>query len=395
MLVFACVVVLFAVNVVLRLWPELPRGISSLSVVALLLQPYLTLRLARHFVPVSRAEGRAALAWFGVAVLAVVAGTRGNVLMTGIVVAYFVTVEARAAYLLYRASKSRVGYARTRLRVASVATVLFAGGILVSGIGSAATGANGADPSVTTMARLLTLAAGIGYLAAFLPPLALRRLQQRAVAFDIGQTLLTAPVDGDPDSIWIALATSARTITTGPAAIVALGDPPLVRVVNGSPPGDLHVGSQIADSLGRDSSDRSFPDSLAVPIESELGRLGWLIVYPDPGSLFLEDDLVLMELLATQAARANERREAILQRGMLASELEDTSHELATSRAQLESEARFRAALEAHPGDPPRPRSGGTRRPRQRPGAAQPRLRVRGDRGRDPRSTADPGSGRA
>ena len=57
-----------------------------------------------------------------------------------------------------------------------------------------------------------------------------------------------------------------------------------------------------------------------------------------------------MQLLATQAARADERREAMHQQGVLASELEDTSHELATSRAQLESEARFRAALEAHPG---------------------------------------------
>ena len=34
----------------------------------------------------------------------------------------------------------------------------------------------------------------------------------------------------------------------------------------------------------------------------------------------------------------------------LASELEDASQELETSRAQLQSEARFRAALEAHPG---------------------------------------------
>lgn len=350
MLVFACVVVLFAVNVVLRLWPALPRGISSLSVVALLLQPYLTLRLARHFVPVSNAEARAALGWFLVATLALVIGTRGNVAMTGLVVAYFVTVEARAAYLLQRASKTRVGYARTRLWVASVATVLFAVAILVSGLGSAASGANGADPAVTTVARLLSLAAGIGYLAAFLPPMRLRRLQQRAVAFDIGQTLLTAPVDGDPDSIWIALATSARTITTGPAAVVALGDPPRVRVVNGSPPGDLQVGAPYTGPVGVDMGQRSGSGSMAVPIESELGRLGWLIVYPDPGSLFLEDDLVLMELLATQAARANERREAIVQRGMLASELEDTSQELATSRAQLESEARFRAALEAHPG---------------------------------------------
>jgi PAS domain S-box-containing protein len=66
--------------------------------------------------------------------------------------------------------------------------------------------------------------------------------------------------------------------------------------------------------------------------------------------LFIEDDVVLLGLLAAQAARANERREAIRQSGVLASELEDASHELATSRAQLEGEARFRAALEAHPG---------------------------------------------
>ena len=235
-LVFASVVVLFAVSVAVKIWPTLPRGIASLSAVALLLQPYLTLRLARHFVPVSTTESRAALAWFAVATLALAVGTRGNVLMTALVVAYFVTVESRAAFLLLRASRTRVGYARTRLRTASVATLFFAVGILVSGAGSAANGANGASDTAIFVARLLALVAGLGYLAAFLPPLALRRLQQRAVAFDIGQSLLAAPADGDPDLIWIALANSARTITNGPAAIVALGSPPLVRVVNGEPP---------------------------------------------------------------------------------------------------------------------------------------------------------------
>jgi PAS domain S-box-containing protein len=90
--------------------------------------------------------------------------------------------------------------------------------------------------------------------------------------------------------------------------------------------------------------------TICVPIESDLARQGWLVAYPDAGSLFVEDDSVLLGLLAAQAARANERREAIRQSGVLASELEDASQELATSRAQLESEARFRAALEAHPG---------------------------------------------
>ncbi|HEX6867527.1 MAG TPA: histidine kinase dimerization/phospho-acceptor domain-containing protein, partial [Candidatus Limnocylindrales bacterium] len=349
-LVFASVVVLFATAVAAALWPELPRGITSLSAVALMLQPYLTLRLARHFVPVSQAEARAVLVLFGVAVAALAIGARGNVLLTSIVVAYFVTVEARAAYLLFKASRMRVGYARTRLRIAAFATFLFAGGILVSGSGSAASGAAGAAPSFIFLARIMALSAGLGYLAAFLPPLAFRRLQQRAVAFDIGQTLLDAPVDGDPDSIWIALATSARTITNGPAAVVALGDPPMIRIVAGTPPAELRVGQPYTGPTGPDLDGSSGQASIAVPIASDLSRLGWLVVYPDTGSLFLEDDLVLMQLLAAQAARAEERREAIRQQGVLESELEDASIELATSRAQLESEARFRAALEAHPG---------------------------------------------
>src|SRR4029077_9675012 len=270
--VFGCVVVLFAVSVALKIWPTLPRGIGSLSAVALLAQPYLTLRLARHFVPVSTTESRAVLAWFAVSTVALAVGTRGNVLMTALVVAYFVTVESRAAFLLLRASRTRVGYARTRLRIAAVATLFFAVGILVSGAGSAANGANGASDTATFIARLLALTAGLGYLAAFLPPLALRRLQQRAVAFDIGQSLLAAPVDGDPDSIWIALASSARTITNGRAAIVALGRPPLVRVVNGEPPIEVTIGKafQGPTRLVLDERDeRAGLGSIAVPIESD------------------------------------------------------------------------------------------------------------------------------
>ena len=95
------------------------------------------------------------------------------------------------------------------------------------------------------------------------------------------------------------------------AAIVALGSPPRVRVVNGEPPIEVHVGEAFAGPtrLALDERDeRAGLGSITVPIESDVGRLGQLIVYPDAGSLFLEDDLVLMELLATQAARADERR---------------------------------------------------------------------------------------
>jgi PAS domain S-box-containing protein len=350
-LVFACTVALFGINIVLQVWPALPRGISQLSTAVLLLQPYLTLRLARHFVRVSRRTANAVLAWFAASVVAVVIGTRGNPPLILFVVAYFVAIEAWAGLLLKRSGDERVGYARTRLRIAALATLLFAGGILFAGVGAAlAVPGATTDPSITFISRLMALAAGLGYLAAFLPPMALRRLQQRAVAFDLGQALLGSPVDGDSDSVWIALTGAARMITNGPAAAVALGAPARIRVVDGEAPRELTVGAAYEPPAPALFGEVPHDTTFAVPIESDLGAQGWLVVLPAEGSLFLEDDLVLLNLLATQAARANERREAIRERGELESELEDASQELAASRAQLESEARFRVAMEAHPG---------------------------------------------
>jgi signal transduction histidine kinase len=350
-LVFGTVVALFGFAIARRLWPDLPQALTQAGGIAILLQPYLTLHLASHFVPVSRRVATGALVWLVAASVAIVVGTRGNPGLTMFVVAYFVAVELGAGVLLLRASRRRVGYARTRLRIAAAATLLFAAGILVSGTGSAlAPSGATTDPSVLVLSRLLTLTAGIGYLAAFLPPKALRRLQQRAVAFDIGQVLLGSPLEGDQDRIWVALAQAARTITNGTVSIVTLGDPPIVRVVSGEPPTGVIVGDAYPGPTIQTGRDDHPPTRIIVPIESDLARQGWLIADPDVGSLFIEDDVVLLGLLAAQAARANERREAIRQSGVLASELEDASLELATSRAQLEAEARFRAALEAHPG---------------------------------------------
>ena len=349
-LVFGTVVVLFAFAIARVIWPSLPTAFSQLSSIVLLLQPYLTLRLAAHFVPVSRRVSMAALGSLALASVAVLVGLRGSTALTLFVVGYFVVVEAVAAFLLLRAGERRVGYARTRLRIASAATFLFAAGILVAGAGAAVRTPTPTDPTILVFARLLTLAAGIGYLAAFLPPMALRRLQQRAVAFDLGQSLLSSTPDGDADRIWVALAQAARLVTNGPASAVALGVPPVVRIVSGQPPGDVAVGGPFTAPAVGPRSAHEEPAAIVVPIESELARQGWLVAYPDVESLFLDDDVVLLGLLAAQAARANERREAIRQSGVLASELEDASQELATSRAQLESEARFRAALEAHPG---------------------------------------------
>jgi PAS domain S-box-containing protein len=331
-LVFGCVAMLFVSNLITQFAPDAPALLRRAGSFFLLAQPYLTLRLASHVTRVPRWVGYGALAWAVLSVVLIVPGITGNTPVILFVVGYFVVVQVTAAGLLARAAGERFGYARIRLRVAAAATLIFAAAILVVG---AAAASGQADPSVTFLARILSLVAGLGYLAAFLPPQSLRRLQQRAAAFELGQSLIAAPVDGDPDALWTTLARTSRHATGGSSATVALGEPPEVRATDGEP--------QLDDPVDGKT------DRLSVPIALDDAVLGTLTVAVDRGSLFLEDDRVLLRLLAEQAARSAERQQVLRERVALRTELQDASERLAVSRAELESEARFRVALEAHP----------------------------------------------
>ena len=341
----------FAISTIGSIFPSIAPSIARTAAVFILIQPVVTLRLVRHFAPVSRNLQLAAVAWYVVSLaIALGIGTRGNPLAIAVVVGYFVIVESVAAIQLGRAATSRVGYARSRLWVAAIGTMLFAATILIAGVAAAAPASEGAgSPLLLVTSRLLALAAGLSYLIAFMPPQPLRQLQQRATAFDFGQSLLAAP-DRDPHALWQALAETAVRITGGAAAIVATGSPPVVRAVAGEPPVPLAMGQAAPP---RESKADGDAPRFEVPIRTRepgaRGESGTLTVVMGGQSLFVEDDRALLELLADQAARSAERQEAILERIALESELEDRSHELAESQARLDEEARFRVALEAHP----------------------------------------------
>jgi len=180
---------------------------------------------------------------------------------------------------------------------------------------------------------------------AFMPPQPLRRLQQRATAFDFGQSLIASP-DREPDALWQALAETAVRVAGARGAVVATGDPPIARAIAGSPPVSVTVGeSAILSEAAVEGESPRF----SVPIGNG-SQVGTLTVFAGGDPLFVEDDRVLLGLLAEQTARSAERQEAILERNVLESVLEDQSHELAESQARLDDEARFRVALEAHPG---------------------------------------------
>jgi PAS domain S-box-containing protein len=337
----------FALATLNTLVPAIGTSVVRLSAIFIFAQPILTLRLVRHFVPVRRNLVLAALAWSVVAlIVAYTVGTRGNPAATGLIVGYFVFFESFGAVLLAQAARNRVGYASTRLWIAAIGTILFAATVLVAGIGGA-TARPGAPISaeLTVISRLLALSAGLSYLVAFMPPQPLRRLQQRATAFDFGQSLI-ASRDREPDALWQALAETAVRVAGARSAVVATGNPPVARAIAGTPPVPITIGEAAALS---DAPIEGEPPRFAVPIGNE-SPVGTLTVFAGGDPLFVEDDRVLLGLLAEQAARSAERQEAILERNVLESVLEDQSHELAESQARLEEEARFRVALEAHPG---------------------------------------------
>ncbi len=361
-LVFGSVVALFAISIAGQL-VALPQPVRAAAVIFLLAQPYLTLRLVRHFASMARWVDPAAVAWFLSAAAAYLFVGNTVRASTIYIVAYFVVVELVGAAVLLRTATGRFGTARLRLVVAAFATTCFALTILVSAISTLRTppGAT-ADPTYQIVSRTFALIAGLGYLGAFVPPRFLRRLQQRALAFDLAAGLVSVPTGTPADTFWQRLAEAAQRITGADSALVAIGSPvPTVRVVTGTWDRPPAIGEAIANddprltggvpaTKRRNAFVRSSADRVvSVPLAADDAPVGYLVTVLPGASLFVEDDHALLSLIGTQTVRAVEREQALQERSALANELLETSHELEQSREQLESEARFRVAVEAHP----------------------------------------------
>ena len=189
--VFASVAGLFLLGIIGRAFPDLAI-VRTAAVVVLMAQPFLTIRLIRHFTPLPRWLHAAVFVAFVVAAAWAAIGLTANGRIGVVyVVAYFVLVNTIGALGFLRAALARVGSARTRLGLAGLATFLIGASVLITGAASVASGGGGTGPSAaTTAARLVALLAGFGYLLAFVPPRFVRRVQRQATAFELNQELL-------------------------------------------------------------------------------------------------------------------------------------------------------------------------------------------------------------
>jgi PAS domain S-box-containing protein len=347
LLAFAPMAFLFTISFVISVVPAL-GPLVNVSVAVLLAQPWLTLRLVRHFRELPRAL---LLTAFGFAVL----GTVLNAVLTSRVVPVlvfnvvgFLTLELVAAAAMWAESRRRIGVARWRLALTGLATAAFGVTILLSGIASLLAVGGTRDPALVTASRFAALIAAGGYVIAFVTPRLLTSLPHRALAFGLSRDLVAAPTGTDPLRLWdefarraidILEAEGVAILSAAPATMLAsagvlpasfqaaLGGEPdrVARQVAESRPGQPVVIRRLADDgTGRGAS--------AVR----------LIAVFRGSPMFLDDDLELVSLLGSMTARAIDREHAI-------AELDRTRAALAESTALQASELRFRALLDEHP----------------------------------------------
>ena len=328
--VFGAFVSLFLLTFINVVAPSLAQFFRPWLIAILFLQPYLVVRLIDQIQPVPEAFSRFVLIGAVASSAALIAAPNTPSAFVP-AVAYFFIAQTAAAARLAVDSRRRFGLARIRLGLASVATGLFGGAILIAGIAAAAANGGPSSPVAQQASRLAGLLAAIGYLAAFLPPGWLRRFAYRALAFNLVRSLVAPPVGTDAGRLWEQLTAIAREIL-GARTVAIVAEPGgLALATTGEPFSDIPPEASTAPM-----------SRIEVRVRAPGGPSEQLIAEIEGRPLFVEDDIALLQLLGSLTARAVDREGALIGLGEAKAAIEEST----VLRA---SEARFRALLEADP----------------------------------------------
>jgi PAS domain S-box-containing protein len=334
--VFGAFVSLFLLTFINAVAPSAAPFFRPWLIAILFLQPYLVVRLIDQIQPVPEAFSRFVLIGAVASSAALIAAPSApNAFVPA--VAYFFIAQTAAAARLAVDSRSRFGLARIRLGLASVATGLFGGAILIAGIAAAAAAGGPSSPTAQEASRLAGLLAALGYVAAFLPPGWLRQFAYRALAFNLVRSLVAPPVGTDAGRLWEQLAAIAREIL-GARTVAIVAEPGgLPLATTGEAFSNVSPGSHVP------AGSRTAPISrIEVRVRAPGGPSEQLIAEIEGRPLFVEDDIALLQLLGSLTARAVDREGALIGLGEAKRAIEEST----VLRA---SEARFRALLEADP----------------------------------------------
>ncbi len=348
--------------------------LGQAGTLAVIAHPYFLLRIAGYFQPIRKSIRRGALLGLVLCWVAVILNSSSlssPVLL--LIIGYFVAIEIYATLIFVRGAFTTAGITRQRLRLASAGSGLLAAVILVAGL-LIALPEELRDP-LSPSIQLLALLAGLSYYLGFSPPRWLRQAWQlnelhRYLRETSGQWAQQRT------NIHNHLSSAAVQATGGTTAVIALWDfeeKSLKIDVPGDPAWNaerLQTEQGVLSTVWRDRKARlaEIPKDigpqaaqwaisaraqslLIVPIVSPSRAWGLLIVALRHSPLFLEDDLELLTLLASQSA-------IVLDYGELLEELKTANQSLeqrvSERTAELEktnqdlqsSEERYRNTLD-------------------------------------------------
>jgi signal transduction histidine kinase/DNA-binding response OmpR family regulator len=353
-LVFTPCMLLFCVDVTRRLsGGPLPSWVSVAALLVLMVQPYLTVRLATRLRAVPR--------WLDLGVLALLIATALPLAFTGrplrplawwLALSGFLVGEIAASGLLFGKARTRTGANRARLMIAAGSTLTFGVMIMLLGVGATP----GTAPFFDAANRVVALLSGIGYLIAFFPPRWLSRMFSASAAQSVTEKLLRAPVES-PEQVWQTYAEIMRVQTGADAVAVlmprpdgllaptAYAGPPidappelnaadLTALIRAGQPARLREGDPVlVEHYGDDLGD-DFVSVLSMPVPPDTE--GAVLLFHRHRTLFRDDDLRLLAALGGQAAILADRQAVTAAQRRLADEL-TTSVEALTAASQAKS----------------------------------------------------------
>ncbi len=328
-------------------------------IVALLLvaQPYLFLRLIDQFQAVPQRQLLIGLACLFVSwALLVARGMPPSALALVVVVVLFLYVEGYAIVTLIRATRRARGVARRRLAGIITGSALIALVVLLAGI---SIGWPGTAEAFEPVEEIIPLGAAISYYLGFIPPRRLRRLIQMGELGRHMELLANQPAEARLTAALDHMGPAATRAIGGTAAVVALGqagadtlriypDPTNRDQLEAANIATLQVGSRSPDLTrawrelrpvtcgGTGAWDEDVTRlanalggaraCLIAPLIAQGTARGVIIVFQNQRTLFLEDDLALLTMLADQAVLALESSRLF----------QESQQELATRQAMLD-----------------------------------------------------------
>ncbi|MDE3155596.1 MAG: GAF domain-containing protein [Acidobacteriota bacterium] len=340
---------------------QMPAGVvRAIGTFAVLPQPWLLLRLVRHFRRVPRSLELAAITGLIVSVLIIgLAPISRPPVWTAFVVAYVVLVSGYATWAFVHGARTRVGVTRWRLRILASGSGALALAFIVSGLGAMAPALR---PATTPIVSICLLAVLGSYGVGFVPP----RLLRAAWLLPELQRFLQEEAECPPGErgTWMNLLLCQMAVRSvgGVAAVVAIAEPGGGRlVVRGTAGAGMMVESLDLDegvaarawAAGEpafEADARRFGRMegllaagtgaealLAVPVASRDSRWGVLVVCLRRGLLFAADDMALLKIFSAQAANALDYAALVAEHETAAEELRRTAGQLEEANRELEA----------------------------------------------------------